>query len=150
METLKEWMTAPVIWFATGFVLLLLEFVSPGIIIIFFGIGAWIVAVLLLFLDLSINLQLIIFIISSILLLVSLRKWFRGLFGTDSPPVKSESELTDEFIGKHATVSHEISPQIGGKIEFRGTVWDAQADETIAAGAVVEIIAKHNITSKCL
>jgi len=32
------------IWFIAGLVLILLEFVVPGVILVFFGAGAWVVA----------------------------------------------------------------------------------------------------------
>ena len=40
--------TAEVIWFLIGVGLLLLELVAPGLIFVFFGIGAWITAAALL------------------------------------------------------------------------------------------------------
>ncbi|MFQ5772138.1 MAG: NfeD family protein, partial [bacterium] len=80
METLKELLKPQLIWFVVGLIFLLLEFSIPGLITLFFGIGAWIVAVICLFLDISINAQLFIFISSSVLLLVFLRKWFKTLF----------------------------------------------------------------------
>ena len=42
---------AAVIWFIIGFVLFLLEFVVPGLILFFFAAGAWIVALLCLFFE---------------------------------------------------------------------------------------------------
>ncbi|MHC4750430.1 MAG: NfeD family protein [Planctomycetota bacterium] len=37
-------------------------------------------------------------------------------------------------------------PKAGGKVELHGTNWVAEADEEIAEGTVVEIIAKDNLT----
>ena len=68
-------LTAAVIWIIIGFVFFLLEFVFPGLILFFFALGAWIVAILGLFVDMSINEQLIIFLISSIVTILLLRKW---------------------------------------------------------------------------
>ena len=39
-----DWITPELFWFLLGLVLLLAEFALPGIIIMFFGIGAWITA----------------------------------------------------------------------------------------------------------
>ena len=33
-----------IIWFVIGFVLILVEFAIPGLIVIFFGLGAWVVS----------------------------------------------------------------------------------------------------------
>lgn len=146
MDNLGEWLKPSVIWFAVGFILLLLEFANPGVIILFFGIGAWLVAILCLFLDLSINLQLIIFMLSSLIFLVSLRRWFKALFqGRDESDSPSEDVLSG-FVGKKAVVTKEIKAKTAGKVEFRGSYWDAEADAAISEGTAVEIIDKKNIT----
>lgn len=146
MDTLNEWLKPQLIWFIVGFVMLLLEFAIPGVITIFFGIGAWIVAILCLFLDISLNTQLFIFIISSVLLLIFLRKWFKALFLGRSSTSEFEVEELDEFLGQKAVVTKKITPNTKGKIEFRGSYWKAEAYETIPEGAPVEIIDKNNIT----
>jgi membrane protein implicated in regulation of membrane protease activity len=34
-----------IIWFVVGLVLILMEFVIPGLVIVFFGLGAWVAAI---------------------------------------------------------------------------------------------------------
>src|SRR5688500_1305870 len=65
---------AAVIWFIIGFLCFLLEFVLPGLILFFFAVGAWIVATLSLFIDMSLNTQLIVFLASSTLAIILFRK----------------------------------------------------------------------------
>ena len=144
--TIEEWLKPQLIWFIVGLIFLLLEFAIPGLITSFFGIGAWIVATLCLFLDISLNTQLLIFLFSSVLLLVSLRKWFKTLFAGRDAPSQFEAESLDAFLGKKAMVTKEITPNTKGKVEFLGTYWDAEAYETIPEGAPVEILDKDNIT----
>lgn len=146
MDTLNQWLKPQLIWFVVGFILLILEFAIPGVITIFFGIGAWIVAFLCLFLDISLNTQLFIFIISSVLLLIFLRKWFKALFLGQSMTSESEIEELEEFLGKKAIVTRKITPNTKGRVEFHGSTWDAEAYETIPEGTSVEIIDKNNIT----
>lgn len=146
MDTLQEWLTPPVIWFVAGAVLLLLEFSSPGVIIFFFGIGAWLVAVLCLLFDLTINVQLAIFIISSLLLLVSLRRWFKDVFQGRMETGTAADDRLAEFVGKKAIVTKAIKVKTGGRVEFRGTHWNAEAEADIPEGTPVEIIDKNNIT----
>jgi membrane protein implicated in regulation of membrane protease activity len=146
METLNDWLRPEIVWFVIGFVFLLLEFVSPGVVIIFFGFGAWVVALTTLAFDISLNLQLMIFMVVSVLLLISLRRWFKELFHRDSEQASERSEIEGEFIGKRARVLQEIKPNVPGKIEFRGSSWIAEADEAIRKGATVEILSKTNIT----
>jgi len=146
MEILGEWLKPPIVWLFLGFVMILLEFVNPGVVIIFFGIGAWVVALICLFVDIPINLQLLIFLVTSVLLLVSLRKWFKSLFQRRGAPSQQEDEVLDEYFGKQGVVTRAIAPGTKGKIEFRGTYWDADSYETIPEGETVEIIDKKNIT----
>lgn len=146
MDVIKEWLNPPIIWFAVGLVLTLLEFANPGVVIIFFGVGAWLVALICLFFDISINAQLMLFLITSILLLISLRRWFKDLFHGKDSSSQQEEDAFDEYFGKKAVVKKEITPGMKGKIEFQGTYWDAESYETIPEGETVEIINKKNIT----
>ena len=148
MEQLKEFFEPQVIWCLVGLVLLLLEFIMPGLIVFFFGLGAWVVAAVCLFADISINAQLVIFIVSSIVLLLVLRSWLKGVFFGH---VKGKQELTEdlrEYKGEKVVVTQKIEPNRRGKVEFHGTNWDAEADEEIAEGAVVVITDKDNLTLK--
>jgi membrane protein implicated in regulation of membrane protease activity len=148
MENFKEWLKPELIWFIAGLIMLLAEFAMPGLIIFFFGVGACLVALICLFTDISINLQLTLFLIASILLLVSLRKWLKNIFVGRTGQKESADELLQEFVGKKAVVTREIDPQTRGKVEFHGTNWNAEADQIIDEGTSVEIIGKNNITLK--
>ena len=148
MDTIKDFLTPEIIWFLVGLALLILEFILPGLIIAFFGVGAWIVALVCLVTDIGINTQLIIFIIASVLSLLCLRKWLKGIFLGHAVSKQNLKENLDEFVGQKAVVKEKIVPKAGGKVEFHGTNWLAQADEEIAEGAMVQIISKDNITLK--
>ena len=141
METLKEFLKPELIWFLIGLMLLILEFALPSLIVFFFGLGALVVAFICLFMNVSLNTQLLIFILSSVLSLVCLRKGF-------IVSKQKTSENIEEFIGKRAVVKEKIMPQVPGKVEFHGTNWAAEADEEIAEGTMVKIIGKDNITLK--
>ena len=148
MDMIKDFLRPEIIWFLVGLGLLILEFILPGLIIAFFGVGAWIVALVCLITDIGINTQLIIFIISSVLSLLCLRKWLKGVFLGHSGSKQNLKENLEEFIGQKAVVKEKIVPNSGGKVEFHGTNWIAEADEEIAEGAMVQIIGKDNITLK--
>ncbi|MHC4146832.1 MAG: NfeD family protein [Planctomycetota bacterium] len=148
MDAIKEFLKPEIIWFLVGLALLIMEFAMPGLIIAFFGIGACIVAIVCMITDIGINTQLIVFIVSSVLSLVCLRKWLKGIF---IGHVKSKQDMTEdlkEFVGERAVVKEKITPKAGGKVELHGTNWTAEADEEIAEGTMVEIIGKDNITLK--
>lgn len=133
---------AAVIWFIIGFVLFLLEFVVPGLILFFFAAGAWIVALLCLFFDIPVNAQLIIFVIASVASIFLLRDWTKKvLYGKP----KSKAILEDEFMGKTAVAETAIAPGRSGKVDFKGTSWQAVSEDTIAAGEQVVITGNESI-----
>ena len=131
-----------VLWFIIGFILFLLEFVVPGLILFFFAIGAWIVALLTLFFDLSINFQLIIFVVSSVLTILLLRKWVKKLVYGKNP---SRELLEDEFLGKIAHAVTSISPGKKGTVNFKGTSWPAISEDYIESGENVIIVGNESI-----
>ncbi len=150
METLKDWLKPELIWFLVGLVLMLMEFVIPGFVVFFFGVGAWIVALICLFSNISLNFQLIIFLVSSVLLLVLLRKWMSTVFVGYKKHGRPSDDGLSEFLGKKAVVTKAIDPVAGGKIELHGTSWGAETEgnEPLEEGTVVEITGKQGLTLK--
>jgi len=146
MESSANWLSPALIWFIIGLIFILIEFGIPGLITVFFGIGAWLVALLCLIFNIPLNLQLFIFLIGSIIPLIFLRKWFKTLIEGRSVASPVNIEELEEFLGKKALVVEEITPDKKGKVEFRGSTWNAEAYETIPKGITVEIIDKSNIT----
>lgn len=132
------------IWFFFGLVLMLMELVLPGFIIIFFGIGAWVIAVLLWFgIELTFSTQLALFLVVSITSLFIFRKYgskyFKGKVNT------ADADSIDSVKGSRVIVVSDIQPGIGGKVEFNGTIWNAESSETIAKGTVAEIVERNNL-----
>ena len=148
MEHLKEWLKPDVIWFIIGIVLMLLEMAVPGLVIIFFGIGAIAVAVTCMVTSPSLAVQLVIFIVVSSLSLALLRRWLKTRFFSSENGLTGDPTVLDEFTGKNAIVEQPIAPGRPGKVEFKGTHWKAEAEEEIATGEVVVILGKDNITLK--
>ena len=148
MEALNEFLKPELIWFLIGIVMLLMEFMVPGLIIFFFGVGACIVSAVCFFADPSINAQLIIFIVASVMSLLLLRNRLKAIFmGHTSDKQDMTSDL-NEFAGQRVVVVKKITSQMPGKVELHGTNWNAEADEEIEQGTTVEIIAKDNLTLK--
>ena len=150
-DMIRDFLRPELIWFLIGLVLLVIEFIMPGFIIGFFGAGAWIVAIVCFFsvyVQSSINVQLILFIIASVMSLLLLRKWLKGVFIGHVKSLQDTTQDLKEFIGERAVVKEKITPKAGGKVELHGTNWEAEADEEIAEGAVVRIVGKDNITLK--
>ena len=141
-----DWLTPELIWFLIGLVLIILEFGIPGVVTVFFGIGAWLVALLCLFFNIPLNLQIVIFIIGSIIPLILLRKWFKQLLDGRSIVGPVDLDELEEYLGKKVVVTEEITPDRRGRVEFRGSTWKAEAYENLAVGKTVEIVDKNNIT----
>lgn len=131
-----------VIWFIIGFAFFLLEFALPGFILFFFGIGAWIVGILTLFLDISINLQLLVFLGISLLSAIFFRNWLKKKIGMTNAP---KQVLPDEIIGKKAKAETHILPGQQGKVNFRGATWSAISTDSIDVGEEVLIIGYESI-----
>ena len=108
--------------------------IVPGFILFFFGVGAWLVAILCLFLDIPINLQIVIFLGTSLLTAALFRKWVKTKLGMYR---EADQVLEDELIGKRAVAETDILPDQQGKVDFRGTIWDASSDVAVKAGETV-------------
>ena len=130
-----------VLWFIAGFVFFVLEFAIPGFILFFFAVGAWVVALLSLFLDLSINAQLIIFLATSLVTILLFRKWVKNIIWTK----KHATELEHEFLGKTGIAETYIGPDQDGKVDFKGTSWNARSEDIIEKGESVIIAGNESI-----
>ncbi|MBN1950977.1 MAG: NfeD family protein [Bacteroidales bacterium] len=144
---MKEFFTLPVIWFLAGLVLSLLEIIIPGLIIFFFGLGAWVVALaVVIFPEIGLTAQFAIFGISAVLGLVLLRQGLQNRFFKENQGEKGS--LEEEFIGKTGQAETDLKKGIPGKISFRGTQWTAVSDCDISKGQMVKVVSKDSITLK--
>jgi membrane protein implicated in regulation of membrane protease activity len=144
MESLSN----ELLWFLFGLAVMLGEIITPGFVLIFFGAGAWIISLLLwLGVPISFTSQLFIFLLTSVMLLVLFRKFGKKYFqGKVSRPDVAGS--IDDIRGEKAVALSDIQPSTGGKVEFHGTLWNAEADVLIAKGATVEVLQRDNLTLK--
>jgi membrane protein implicated in regulation of membrane protease activity len=132
------------IWFFFGLVLMLMELVLPGFIIIFFGIGAWCIAILLwIGIEISFSTQLAVFLVASIALLFVFRKYGSKYF---KGKVKAaDADSIDSVKGDRVVVISDIHPGMGGKVEFNGTIWNAESAELLTKGTIAEIVERNNL-----
>ncbi len=139
--------SAELLWFLVGLVLLLSELILPGFVIIFFGAGAWVTALLVGF-DLlpSFNAQLLVFLATSVLALVVFRKKGQRYFEGRVSGVWNPSASMEDLKGDRAVVISPITPNTpGGKVEYHGTSWNAESDVPIALGQPVVIVERKNL-----
>jgi len=131
-----DWSLTPaLVWAVMGLVLLIAELATVSFILCFIGLGALVVALTTwLGVTASLTSQLIVFSVSSLLLLFLLRKTARKLFA-------GQADVPPDYAEQKVAVVKPIPPGGEGTIQYRGSDWIAFSDtpQTIPAGAVVQI-----------
>jgi len=138
------------LWFIAGLALLLTELFAPSLILMFFGLGAWIVTVFYLLFKIGLPTQLIVFAVSSIVLLVFLRKKLKPVFLGYVSSKQNSGQNIDDFFEKEALVVARIEPGKPGKVEFNGVAWDAVSDGSLDVDSRVKIIDRSGLKLKVM
>ena len=135
------------LWLSSGIFLTAIEFLVPGLVMVFVGLGALTVALgmHLGYID-EIVQQFITFFISSIIYLLTLR--FLVLRFVPSVTRKENIDEDEEVIGSIVGLVEDINSGTFGRVEHGGSSWQARAegDQTILKGEQVKIIGRDNIT----
>jgi len=135
------------IWLGSGIFLMAIEFLVPGLVMVFVGLGALTVALgmQLGYID-EIPQQFTTFFISSIIYLLTLR--FLVLRFVPSVTRKANIDEDEEVMGSIVEIVAEITSGEFGRVEHSGSTWQARAegDQTILKGEQVKIIGRDNIT----
>ena len=139
-------LTPTVIWFLIGLTLFLLELAIPGLILGFFGLGAWVAALSVVLFHPPVYIQILIFGVVSVLSILLLRKFLKRKFFDSSESLSNA--IDDEFVGKLAVAEMDIASGKSGKVSFKGTTWNAVSDVDISKGEQVRILGKESITLK--
>ena len=136
-------MSPALIWLIIGIIFIALEFVIPGLVIAFFGMGALITALTTVIgLTGGFNMQVIVFIVASLASLFLLRRYMKKVFMG-----KSEGDGVNEFnldVGKVVPVVQTIDPKKNtGKIKYQGTLWSATCEDVIPEGETARIVGRE-------
>lgn len=127
-------MTAPLIWFLIGVALFAAEIMTPALVLLFFGIGAW-AAALTALMDVPAGGQAAVFIAASLLSLVFFRQKARGIFsGRSGDPAPSGGH---PLAGRRGIVSKALTPGSVGEIDIDGSFWRAMSDTPMSQGQAV-------------
>lgn len=136
------------VWAVAGIACIGLEMILPGLVIIFFGLGGLVTALFCLVPGIAgtLWLQIVLFIVSSTLSLVFLRRRFARIFqGTVFDPKKANPD--EAGLGGTAEVTEEIAPDRDGRIRYLGTTWKARCGTgTLAVGSTVRVLSRENMT----
>ena len=129
---------ASLFWFLLGIFFLVLEALTPGFFLVFFGLGAWVTSAVFFFIpSMGQNLQWLVFLVVSVAALLIFRRklktFFQGrLAGNDN---LEDPVLRDQYIGREVLILQEVGAARPGLAEFNGTNWQARTEgPPIAAG----------------
>ncbi|MFZ5863686.1 MAG: NfeD family protein [Nitrospirota bacterium] len=127
-----------VIWLSLGVGLLIVEVVTGGFWIGFFGVGGLVTA-LVLWTEViaGLNAQIAVFLLASVLPLVVLRKPLKAWLDRDA-----QANRINDAAGQLAVVVQDIVPPGMGRVEYQGSTWEAEsaAGERLAATTRVQIV----------
>ena len=131
-------------WLAAGLVLVVAELATPGgFVIVFFGVGALAVGLLVLLgvVD-SLTIQILLFSVLSVASLALVRGRLQSRMRV--PP----SSNVDSLIGDLAIPQERLSPGLVGRVEVRGSTWSARntSDVTIDQGQRARVAAVDGLT----
>lgn len=125
-----------IVWLILAGFFFVLEIATEGFLVFWFGIGA-VAAIGTSFLTENIFIQVAVFVIVSIILVLSTRKL------TDKIKPKEVPTNVYTILGKKAVVSQAIDSAKGsGQIKIDGDLWSAKSEteEVIEEGSTVEIL----------
>ncbi|MBT9176410.1 MAG: hypothetical protein DDT20_00729 [Firmicutes bacterium] len=128
------WLT----WVILGLTLMGFEMITPGFVIMWFGVGA-LVAAFAAYLGFSLTVQLLSFIFTAVVLLACAR----SLAGKIRGKAKEVKTNYSAMVGKTAIVTQLISAETGlGVVKVLGEEWSALAEtgRDIPAGEKVEVV----------
>lgn len=127
------------IWLIIAGICLVIEMITTGFLIFWFGIGALLTMIVSFFFPSNLILQTIVFIVSSTLLIFLTKPLVEKLTKSDNA-VKTNAY---SIIGKKGIVTQDINPTHGiGQIKVSGEVWSAKTSDgsIIEKGSQIEVI----------
>ena len=122
------------VWLIISGVFFVLEMITVGFLVFWFGVGALLTAIVSIFTD-NIIIQTSVFVISSTLLLFLTKPLVKKLSRTDKVQTNAYS-----VIGKTGIVTREINSKKGiGQIKVGSEIWTAKSSSPILEGTEVII-----------
>jgi membrane protein implicated in regulation of membrane protease activity len=136
------------VWLYIGALLMLMELMSPGFVLFFFGLSAATVGVLRLLFGEAVSptVQMVAFSAFSVIYLVFLRRWGKSVFAGDKE--NEGAGLSSGNVGRRGTTTERIAPPCPGRVMIGDAEWTAEADVAIEAGVPVTVVAQENLTLK--
>ena len=126
-------------WFIAFIVLIFIELVTVNLLNIWFAIGALAAIVTTFFTD-SIFIQVVVFIVVSLLSLLITKPLIKKFRKFDVVPTNS-----DRVIGKIGEVVKDIKLNEYGEVKIFGNVWTASSKKSIEVGSKVKVLAIEGV-----
>jgi hypothetical protein len=123
-------------WFAAALIFMMIELAMPGFIMIWFGVAAASVGLILLMMPLSAQVQLAIWAALSIASIIVWRIW-RKKNPAENPDL-SLNRRQDAYIGRSFSLS-EASDNGYGKVKVDDSIWKVRLEEDLKKGTKVRI-----------
>ncbi|MDE6832739.1 MAG: NfeD family protein, partial [Ruminococcus sp.] len=131
-----------IIWAIAVIIFIILEIVTIQLVSVWLAGGALITMLAVLFSEISVTGQLILFALSSCILLAVTFPLAKKIRNRKHIPTNSELN-----VGKQAIVTEEINTHTGtGRVSLDGIYWKAVSDEIIPINSTVTVIAIEGTT----
>ena len=121
-------------WFVLFAILLVIELLTVGLVTVWFAVGA-VAAIICSFFTDSIIIQLIVFLVTSVLTLLVMKSMLKRFKSFDVTPTN-----LDRVIGKIGEVTKTIDPDKFGEVKIFGNTWTAVSKSHIDVGEKVKIL----------
>jgi len=141
---------ASLFWLLLGIFFMVLEALTPGFFLAFFGLGAWVISAMVFFLpSMGQNLQWFVFLVVSVASLLIFRRKLKTFFHgrlADNDNLE-DAVLRDQYIGREVLILQEVGAARPGLAEFNGTNWQARTEgPPIAAGERATVVRIDGLT----
>jgi membrane protein implicated in regulation of membrane protease activity len=137
-----RWDWQVVMWAAAALALFALETMAPGAFMLWFGLAATAVFLIVLVFDLPVLAQVALFIGLSFVSILVYRNWFRRApLSTDQPTLNRRAET---LIGRVVPLERAIVSG-HGRVQIADALWDV-AGPDLPAGTPVRVIATRGMT----
>lgn len=133
------------LWAIIGVALIVAEFALPGLILVFLGLAALTVALLMAAGDItSLGVQFTVFGVASVAYLIALRKLFRRWLKGRFEDTSDGSGIVDRLEGQRVQVLADFHAG-RGRVLLNGVPWDAESNDRLQAGDAAIVFGKEGI-----
>ena len=121
-------------WIIAFIVLIFIELITVNLVSIWFAIGSIAAYITTFFTD-NFMIQLIVFVIVSIISLLAMKPLTKKIRNK-----KYEPTNLDRVIGKEGVVTKDISKNTYGEVKVSGSIWTATSKKAISKGTQVKVL----------